>query len=202
MTTIKNIIFDFGDIFINLDKQAIENNFKKLGLKDWNEKLKMNNFLFETGKISENDFLKGIQEYLPKENIQTIKEVWNSILKDFPLYRLEFLESIKDQFNIFLLSNTDAIHIEKFRKNVGENFYLKFENCFKKIYYSYEIKIRKPNHEIYELVLNEQKINANETIFIDDRLDNIETAASLGINVWHLQVGKEDVIDLIKKFNL
>jgi glucose-1-phosphatase len=199
MTTIKNIIFDFGDIFINLDKQAVEKNFKKLGLNNWNEDLKVINLLFETGKISENQFLTGIQKHLPNESLETIKEVWNSILKDFPLYRLEFLENIKDNFKIFLLSNTDAIHIERFRKNAGEEFYNRFLNCFDKVYYSFEIKMRKPDADIYEFVLSEQNLVANETLFVDDRLDNIETAASLGIKVWHLKVGQEDVVDLEKK---
>jgi FMN phosphatase YigB (HAD superfamily) len=202
MTKFKNLIFDFGDVFINLDKNAVENNFKKLGLTHWNEDLQANNLLFETGKITENQFLTGIQVYLPNESIENIKEVWNSILKDFPLYRLEFLENIKDNFKIFLLSNTDAIHIQRFRENVGEEFYYRFFNCFKKVYYSYEIKMRKPDTEIFEFVLKAQNLITNETLFIDDRPDNIKTAASLGINVWCLQVGKEDVIDLKEKFNL
>ena len=198
MKKFNNLIFDFGDIFINLDKNAVENNFKKLGLSHWNEDLQANNRAFETGKIDENVFLMAIQNYLPNESLETIKEVWNSILNDFPLYRLEFLESIKDDFQIFLLSNTDAIHIQRFRENVGEEFYHRFFNCFNKVYYSYEIEMRKPNKEIYEFVLKEQNLIANETLFIDDRLDNIKTAASLGIHVWCLQVGKEDVIDLEK----
>ena len=134
--------------------------------------------------------------------LETIKEVWNSILKDFPLYRLEFLENLKEKYHLFLLSNTDSIHIQRFKENVGKQFYDRFFNSFKKMYYSYEMKMRKPDVEIYEFVLKEQNLNPSETLFIDDRQDNIESAAALGIQVWHLQVGKEDVVELEKRFNL
>lgn len=199
---IKNIIFDFGDIFINLDKEAVALGFKNLGLTNWNQDLQELNLAFEKGQILEEEFLLGIQKHLPKSNLETIKEVWNSILKDFPLYRLEFLESLVGKYNLFLLSNTDFIHIQRFREDVGKEFYHRFFNSFKKVYYSYEMKMRKPDYEIYEYVLQDQNLNPTETLFVDDRQDNIENAATLGINIWHLQVGKEDVVELEKKFNL
>jgi FMN phosphatase YigB (HAD superfamily) len=199
MNMLKNIIFDFGDILINLDKNAVAEGFKNLGLTEWNEDLQLLNLAFEKGHISECEFLTGIQKHLPNYNLEIIKEVWNSILKDFPLYRLEFLEGIKDKYNLFLLSNTDFIHIQRVREDIGEAFYHRFINCFEKVYYSFEIKMRKPDAEIYEFVLKEQNLDPTETLFIDDRKDNIEAAAALGIQTWHLQVGEEDVVDLKKK---
>jgi FMN phosphatase YigB (HAD superfamily) len=202
MKTLKNIIFDFGDILINLDKNAVAEGFINLGLIEWNKDLQLLNLAFEKGQISECEFLVGIKKHIPNVRLDAIKEVWNSILKDFPLYRLEFLEGIKDKYNLYLLSNTDFIHIQRVREDVGEAFYHRFINCFEKVYYSFEMKMRKPDAEIYEFVLKEQNLDPTETLFIDDRKDNIEAAAALGIQTWHLQVGEEDVVELEKKLAL
>lgn len=64
---INTIIFDFGDIFINLDKQASITAFKNLGLTEWNDDLEQLNLQFETGKISREDFLFGIQKHIPTD---------------------------------------------------------------------------------------------------------------------------------------
>ena len=115
---INTIIFDFGDVFINLDKQATITSFEKLGLKEWNNDLDQLNIQFETGKISRENFLLGIQKHIPNASIKDILTAWNAILLDFPLYRLEFLQMLSQKYRLFLLSNTDAIHIETFEKTL------------------------------------------------------------------------------------
>ena len=92
---INTIIFDFGDIFINLDKQATVDSLKKLGLKEWNEDLNQLNILFEKGQISREDFLLGFQKQMPNASIDEILVAWNAVLLDFPLHRLEFLQKKK-----------------------------------------------------------------------------------------------------------
>ena len=194
---IKNIIFDFGDIFINLDKTGLQENLQALGLTDWNAELNTLNETYEKGECSEDGFLCGIQKHVPEKELQEIKERWCTILADFPIYRLEFLEKLsKQNYRLFLLSNTDAIHIAHFRKTVGEAFYNRFFNAFEKVYFSFEMGLRKPQPEIYTKVLLENNLTAAETLFVDDKKKNTDSAAKLGIQVWNLQVGKEDVVDL------
>lgn len=196
---IKAIIFDFGEVFINLDSKAPIHAFKKLGLQSWNSVLEANNLAFETGKIDESTFLKGFQKFIPEVSLDDIREAWNSILMDFPLERLEFLENLTKNYRLFLLSNTDAIHIQKFEQMVGDSFAKDFYQCFEKIYFSYETKLRKPDLESYKLILRENELIPKQTLFIDDKGINIEAAAKLGIQTWHLQVGKEEVTDLFSK---
>jgi putative hydrolase of the HAD superfamily len=197
---IKNIIFDFGDIFINLDKQGLHNALSNLGIKDWNSTLHTLNESFEKGACSEEDFLLGIQNFVPEKSIEEIKESWCRILADFPLYRLEFLENLSQQnYRLFLLSNTDAIHISHFQKTVGEAFYKRFFSAFEKVYFSFEMGLRKPQPEIYTQVLQENNLTASETLFVDDKMENTDSAKKIGIEVWNLQVGKEDVVHLFKK---
>lgn len=196
---INTIIFDFGDIFINLDKEAPINLLKKLGLTEWNEELNQLNLQFEKGQISEENFLLGIQKLIPNASIKEILYAWNAILLDFPLYRLEFLQKLTKKYRLFLLSNTDAIHIETFERENGVSFYSDFYQCFEKVYFSFEMGMRKPEAEIFNYVLKKHNLSAKRTLFIDDKKENTDAALSLGLQVWNLQVGKEDVVDLFKK---
>jgi putative hydrolase of the HAD superfamily len=193
---IDTIIFDFGDIFINLDKEATPLALKNLGLKEWNLNLDALNLDFEKGKISETEFILGFQNYIPNASIHQIREAWNAILLDFPLYRLEFLQMLSQKHRLFLLSNTDSIHIERFQHRAGISFYRDFYQCFEKVYFSFELGMRKPEAAIFEFVIKEHNLLPKNTLFVDDNLQNIESAEKLGLQVWHLQKGEEDVIDL------
>jgi FMN phosphatase YigB (HAD superfamily) len=196
---INTIIFDFGDVFINLDKQATVNSLRNLGLSGWHEDLDQLNIQFETGQISREAFIDGLQKFIPNASDDEILQAWSAILLDFPLYRLEFLQMLSTKYRLFLLSNTDAIHIETFEQKNGATFYSDFYNCFEKVYFSFEIGMRKPNSEIYKYVLNEHDLQAKRTLFIDDKKENTDAALLLGLQVWNLQVGKEDVVDLFNK---
>jgi len=196
---INTIIFDFGDVFINLDKKATLDGLKKLGLSDWNEDLNHLNLSFEKGQIAREDFLLGIQKHIPNASIEEITTAWNTVLLDFPLKRLEFLQKLSKKYKLFLLSNTDSIHIETFEQENGTSFYSDFYQCFEKVYFSFEMGMRKPDVEIYNFVLSQHNLIAKHTLFVDDKKENTDAAQSLGIHIWNLQVGKEDVVDLFSK---
>ena len=196
---IDTIIFDFGDIFINLDKQATIDGLERLGLSSWNEDLDQLNISFEKGQISRDAFLLGIQKQIPNATIDEILMAWNAVLLDFPLYRLEFLQLLSIKFRLFLLSNTDAIHIDHFEQREGASFFGDFYQCFEKVYFSYEMGMRKPDAEIYTTLINRHELSPKRTLFVDDKKDNTDAAKALGLHVWNLQVGKEDVIELLDK---
>jgi HAD superfamily hydrolase (TIGR01549 family) len=196
---INTILFDFGDVFLNLDKQATMDGLKDLGISEWNEDLNQLNLRYEVGAISGEEFLSGIQKHTSNASLEDISKAWNAILLDFPLYRLEFLQMLSKKYRLFLLSNTDAIHIETFERKSGISFYSAFYQCFEKIYFSYEIGMRKPNAETYNYVLDQNGLQAKQTLFIDDKKENTDAASELGFQVWNLQVGKEDVVDLFDK---
>jgi HAD superfamily hydrolase (TIGR01509 family) len=196
---IDTIIFDFGDVFINLDKEGSINALKKLGLSQWNDNLNLLNLQFEKGQISEENFLLGIQKHIPNASIDEIVNAWNAVLLDFPLRRLEFLQKLTKKYRLFLLSNTDAIHIETFERENGVSFYKDFYMCFEKVYFSFEMGMRKPDTEIFNYVLKNHELSPKRTLFVDDKKENTDAALSLGFQVWNLQVGQEDVVDLFKK---
>lgn len=196
---IDTIIFDFGDIFINLNKQGTISGLQKLGLTEWNADLDRLNLLFETGDISYDDFVAGFQKQLPNASVEEILEAWNAVLGNFPSYRLDFLKELSKKYRLFLLSNTDSIHINTFEKRTGKPFYTDFYNCFEKVHFSFEIRKRKPNAESYQHLIDEHNLVPEQTLFVDDKKENTDAAATLGLHVWNLQVGQEDVVDLFSK---
>lgn len=204
MSTIKNIIFDFGDVFINLDKPAIERELFKLGVP---ETISLDMYHvsseYEKGLISTENLVSYFKQKFPKISTEDFVKAWNAIILDFPEYRLQFIEQLanKNTFKLILLSNTNNLHIEQVIDNMSLNRFKRFKNCFDKFYLSQEIHLSKPNSNIYEFVLNENKLNPNECLFIDDLNENTEAAAKLGIYTWNLTPGKEDIINLftIKK---
>ena len=198
---IKTIIFDFGDIFINLDKPKVTKELRKIGLIEWNDTINKLNQEYEIGKITENDFLLGLQKQIPTVPIDTIKRAWNSILGDFPAYRLMFLENLASKYQLFLLSNTDYTHIEEVKRKVGAEFHNRFIKCFEKVYYSFEIGMRKPDESIYKWVIEKHQLNPKNTLFVDDKKENTDAAQKTNLQVWNLQVGTEDVIHLFDKIS-
>jgi len=197
---IKNLILDFGDIFINLNKTATPKAMSKFGYTQTTHQLEKLFNTYEKGLITSKQFLETTGSLFPKATEQDLIDAWNAILLDFPNYRLEFLEQLvkENEYRLFLLSNTNDIHIEYVKAVMGREKFNRFKNAFEVFYLSYEMKMRKPDAEIFEFVLKENQLTADETLFVDDTKENTDTAASLGIHVWNLQVGKEDLIELKK----
>jgi FMN phosphatase YigB (HAD superfamily) len=97
------------------------------------------------------------------------------------------------------IENESTIHIDHFEQREGPSFYGDFYQCFEKVYFSYEMGMRKPDAEIYTTLINRHELSPKRTLFVDDKKDNTDAAKALGLHVWNLQVGKEDVIELLDK---
>jgi putative hydrolase of the HAD superfamily len=197
---INNVIFDFGDVFINLDKEATARMLINQGFAGITPELLELFKTYETGRISTELFVEQAGKWVPLANPEQLRTAWNAILLDFPDYRLNFLQSLarEERYRLFLLSNTNALHMDKVVEKMGKRFD-EFRNCFERCYFSHEIHMRKPDIEVFSHILSENDLIAGETLFIDDTEEHILAAAKLGIRTWHLQVGMEDVIELKSK---
>jgi putative hydrolase of the HAD superfamily len=198
---IKNIVFDFGDIFINLDKSAVYKHLALFGQPVLTPEMDILAKTYEVGKISSKEFLSQLQKMIPTASITEVTDAWNSILLDFPEDRLRFLEELNSTgtHRLFLLSNTNELHIRYVMETMGMDRWNRFKSCFEQFYLSHEIHMRKPNTKIFDFVLNENGLAASDTYFIDDTQENTDAAASIGIKTWHLIVGSEDVTELKSK---
>lgn len=198
---IKNIIFDFGDIFINLDKEGTYKAMAKLGVTEISNEMVEIYHQYEKGFISSDEFIDFYKQKFPAIDSKDLVDAWNAVLLDFPERRLKFLKELSNskEYNLFLLSNTNDLHISWIQENWGMDLYSEFKNCFSKFYLSHEINFRKPDLDIYQFVLTENNLVAKETLFVDDLKVNTDAAKTLGINVWNLIPGEEDVVELFTK---
>jgi len=198
---IKNIILDFGDVLINLDKPATAKAMVQHGFTEVTPNLESLFQDYEKGLITSTGFLDEVSEHFPNASKHYLTQAWNSILLDFPEERLQFIEQLaaENQYKMILLSNTNDLHMERVREQMGAERFNRFKNAFDVFYLSYEMGMRKPDTEIFDFVLQENQLTAEETFFVDDVKENTDSAASLGIKVWNLQVGQEDVTQLKSK---
>jgi glucose-1-phosphatase len=194
MAKIKNVIFDLGGVLLDIDIAKTEAAFEQLGIKDFknNYSLHKADSLFddlETGKITEAAFYDGIRNISQTQLTDAeIKNAWNALLLDFRTESLAFLQQIAAKYNLYLLSNTNSIHLaafnEIFKRDTGKD---SLDSYFTKAYYSSIIGLRKPHAAIYSFVLADAGITADETLFVDDLIYNIEGAKAVGIQTHHLQ---------------
>jgi len=201
---IKNIIFDWGGVLTNIDFNKASKAFHELGFSGFDDQytlLEQNELFqkFEKGKISPGLFRDEIRKFIPKKvTDKEIDDAWMAILVDTPEERLEVLKEIKSCYRTFLLSNTNAIHVENYfnylKKIYGLNGYY---DLFEKVYLSYELGMRKPDAEIFTHVLTDNNLNPNETLLIDDSPQNIESAKGVGLQVYYLK-SPQTIIDLFK----
>ncbi|MEC3966981.1 HAD family phosphatase [Flagellimonas halotolerans] len=198
---IKNIILDFGDVLINLDKPATAKAMVQHGFTELTPNLETLFQNYEKGLVASSDFLGEVSAHFPKASREYLIQAWNSILLDFPEYRLQFIEQLaaENQYKMILLSNTNDLHIECVKEQMGMERFNRFKNVFDVFYLSYEIGMRKPDSEIFDFVLEDNQLMAEETFFVDDVTENTDAAAQSGIHVWNLQVGKEDITQLKSK---
>jgi len=180
--------------------------FKKLGAPDIDRFFSVNaqvDFFdeFEKGLITPEEFREEIRKFIkPDSTDAMIDEAWNMMILGFPTKRINFLISCKTKYRTFLLSNTNAIHFPVYNKQLKEKFQINdLSDLFEKAYYSYRLGFRKPDMEIFELVIKENNLIPEETLFIDDSPMHIATANKFGIKTFLLEPSKT-LMDAIKDF--
>ncbi len=139
---------------------------------------------YEVGAIDDVEFRKSLRK-LAKSDLDDkhLDDAWNSMLGDIPQQRIEWIEEMAAQYNVVILSNTNALHIVKFNEIFGETTkYNLPEDLFHKVYYSHVIKDRKPNRSCFQHVLDDFGMDPSKTIFYDDNTENINAATQMGIN--------------------
>ncbi|MFN0187851.1 MAG: HAD family hydrolase [Bacteroidia bacterium] len=191
---IKNIIFDLGGVIINLSTQNTVDEFAKLAgisQEEVNQRMIQSQEFhdYEKGLISDSSFRTHVCGMLGKiASDVEIDRCWNAMLLDIPIERIRLLERLKNNYRIFLLSNTNEIHLKCFSSIVNHvTGNASLDSYFEKAYYSHHMKMRKPDAEIYDFVLTENKLNPSQTIFLDDNLTNLKGAEQCGINTFHVQ---------------
>jgi len=196
----KHLLFDFGQVLIPIDTELSYAAFEKLGAK---EDLADQNETFakmERGDLSKDEFLGALQPFFFRKNIfkNDLAEAWNALCyAPIPAEHFDLLKKLKRKgHKLFLLSNTNALHIAKIKELCGPFNYKQFLKLFDGIYYSHEMGTRKPEVEFYQKVLETESISAEDCFFVDDREENIQAAEALGMETWLLDPEEDSVMDI------
>ncbi|MEM7548624.1 MAG: HAD family phosphatase [Bacteroidota bacterium] len=197
------IIFDLGGVIINLDTSRTFDRLQNMA-SNVNKSTELENLYnkgffneYERGNISDPEFRKELSKVFQfnEDQLHEIDEAWNAMLLDIPSSRIDLVKRLKAGYEVYVLSNTNQIHIDKFNKilfnSVGET---DLDHIFHKAYYSHRTGYRKPEKEIYQLVLDQHELHSGSTLFVDDNPHNIEAAQSLSLKTLHIPEG-DDILN-------
>lgn len=186
---IKNIIFDFGGVICDLLIDECIANFRKLGINGNMFPAEYCQFegifkKIDRGLISPAEFYDELRKInnVPDVTDSQIRDAWNSLIAPVQAERFEAFKSLKEDHDLYILSNTNEIHWDYIVNHImvyeGESVMPWFRHAFA----SHELHLEKPEAAIYRAVLDTAGIEAAETLFIDDNRLNLDGAAKLGIN--------------------
>ena len=186
---IKNIIFDLGNVVIDIDPDLTISKFKELGVSDFDKMytIMRQSDVFDrldTGKITMPEFRQAIRDFAGIQLAEAqIDEAWCAMLLDFPEENPELLRKLRSAgYKLYLLSNTNQMHIDCYTEYMYRQFGCNLlTELFDRVFYSQEIGFRKPDRESYEYVLKAEGLKPHETLFIDDLEKNVIGAQKAGI---------------------
>jgi len=194
------IILDFGGVLYDIDYPAPARAFEALGMKHFEaiySKASQTDLFdrLETGNISNGDFLEALHKYVPSGiTKQQVLAAWNSILIGIPKRRIDFVHQLSGNHRMFLLSNTNAIHVAEFEKDIEKEMGLDyFRAAFEKVHYSNVLGIKKPYPETYLHVCKLHGLNPQRTLFVDDSPQHVRGAIDAGLFGYHLELPQEDI---------
>lgn len=201
----KNIIFDYGNVLKSFEKEKVVSKFtdkkeeqefllnKVIHSPEWGEY-----GLIDTGYLTHEQIINTIND----RSNNKYKDLVTNFMKNYYKYMyfqeelLDIIKELKKQgYKIYLLSNTNEFMYEK---NLNQVEYL-----FDGIVLSYKVHLLKPYEAIYKYLLDTYNLNPKESLFIDDREDNIKTANSLGINGRKVEPDNaEDVKRVLREYKI
>lgn len=213
---IKVIIFDLGGVLINLNRQAAVDKLVALGVYDADNLL--NNYVqsglfldLESGAVTPDEFRNKLSADYALQHItdEQIDEAFLAFLLDVPEHKLQLLRRLKssarnadgEPVRIVMLSNTNGIHFLYCIKKHFEYDGYKMSDYFDALYLSYEMKASKPDEGIFLKLLEAEKVEPGECLFLDDGPRNIEAAEQLGFQT-HLVLANDDLCQIIKNYGI
>ncbi|MFZ6000023.1 MAG: HAD family hydrolase [Bacteroidota bacterium] len=192
--SIRHLIFDLGGVIINLAPTNTVNAFATLSGLSADDVFKLYTQQpvfhdYEKGLLTDAEFRVALRTYFAADATDDqLDACWNAMLLDIPIERIQLLKRLRSKYSLFLLSNTNNIHLQCFNGTVHNlTQQPSLDSLFDRAYYSHEMKMRKPDTEIYEYVLKQHNLAPHETLFLDDNLSNLEGAQKVGIKTFHVQ---------------
>ena len=197
MKNIRNIILDYGNVIFDIDFTKLRQSFIDLGIPEvdafYGHRAQHVLFdAFDKGIITAAQFRNEVRNAADNSNLSddSIDAAWNSLLIGVRPDHHELLLQLKGQYRTFLLSNNNEIHYQWIIDYLNREFGLNGNGSFfEKDYYSHLLRMRKPDKEIFQFVLDTHGLHPAETLFVDDSPQHVETAGKLGLRAHLLDEG-------------
>lgn len=187
------LIFDLGGVLIDIDYQATEIAFTEIGMNDFktNYSQLYQSELFdkiETGHVSPQHFINKLLDFcLVGTSPNKVVAAWNAMLGEFPKRKIEILLELKELMPIYLLSNTNEIHMARVYEAWNKVSTIPMDQIFTEVFLSYEIGKRKPDVSTFNWVCEKLQIEPSKTLFLEDSPQNIEGAKKAGLKTFYYQ---------------
>ncbi|MFT5885971.1 MAG: HAD superfamily hydrolase (TIGR01509 family) [Arcticibacterium sp.] len=196
----KAILFDFGNVVINIDPELTIKALSEISnkpLERVREKMEMSqlNKRYEMGLFTDDEFREIVRQTIgyPFSDAE-VDKAWNALLLDLPPHRIKLILELQSSYPVYLLSNTNNIHITRCNRIFREEFGIPdVKTLFKRAFYSYEMGLWKPDPKIYQEVLDEIEQKAEDVLFIDDNASNIASAAKMGFQTVLMDPHNDDI---------
>jgi len=190
MQKIQNIILDYGNVIFMLDFVKLQVAFTQLGIPSTTDIFAHHGQIalfdeFDKGNVSVTEFRDEIRSIAKNEALTDtqIDEAWNALLVGVPEGKHDTLLRLKEKYRTFLLSNNNAIHYDYCMKHIQDYYGVRDNSVFfEETYYSHQIGLRKPHVDIFKYILDKEGLIPEETLFVDDSPQHLETAKGLGIH--------------------
>jgi len=189
----KALLLDLGGVLIDIDYQATEKAFEKLGVDDFKNRYTQfaQNELFdrfECGQISPQHFINLLLPYTaPGTTPNEVVAAWNAMIGAFPVEKIALLDRLSQTLPLFMLSNTNELHwvpVEKAWKRVSQK---DMASYFRTIFLAHQIGKRKPSPETFIWVCEQIGFEPKEVLFIDDSPQHIEGAKAAGLQTFYYE---------------
>ena len=187
---IRNLVFDLGGVLLDIDFKRTFDAFKALGI---NNAYNLNDhpevfelfMAFERGEYSPGGFRDNFRALTGfSGSDEEIDGAFNALLLGFVPERIARVEGLGLKYRTYILSNTNAIHCLYYNRMLEDVFGFEgLGNLVSKAYYSHELGVRKPDPRAWTRMIDDSGIVPAETLFIDDREENIVAASKLGFQV-------------------
>ena len=202
---IEAIVFDLGNVIIPVDFDRTVRAFTQLGGKKASElyHYKGQTKLFEElerGEITRKEFFNRVRPELEHASDTEIVDAWNAMLYDLDHSTFEYLDRLRPRFKTFVLSNINTFHAEWVENAMHHSSpHVNISHYFDFVFYSHEIGYRKPEYGAWQCIIDKEHINPQQTLFIDDKEENIEAARALDFIglLWNPMHDIRSVVDIL-----
>lgn len=204
---VKNLLFDFGGVIMNLDKERAVSRFKEIGVANINDYLTSYRhkgiFLdYEIGKLDRPQFAAALRELTGNDKITEadVDYAWQGFLIGILEYKFQMLKDLRKDYKVYLLSNINPSAIDwaytPAFSPTGEPIDAFFDKC----YMSYKVGYAKPDREIFEYIIRDSGMIPQETLFFDDAQKNIDAGIEFGFQTY-LTDQNEDLLKVVSQIN-